>query len=124
MSVDREYNSTHISKCPLKCMNASMYYSSNTVKSCIMKYLIMRLSTNFTSGSHVDFGSSKVDIPHLVTFHHWKPLCEWCVIRCGIKNGYKKDTCFVEIGLRLTYENRSKLNSEHNCVGGGDLYDQ
>ena len=29
----------------------------------------------------------------------WTPIFQWCVIRCGSKNGHPIDTCSKEIGL-------------------------
>ena len=39
-------------------------------------------------------------MPNSVTHLIWKPIFEWYVARCGSKNGYKKDMCLTEIGLR------------------------
>ena len=42
---------------------------------------------------------AKVDEPNLITYLNWTPIFEWCVVRCGSKNGYQKDMCLKEIGL-------------------------
>ena len=51
------------------------------------------------------------------------PVFEWCVVTCGSKNQYQKDTCLKETGLKvLKIANNFRLNSPHNW--GGDLYNQ
>ena len=34
-----------------------------------------------------------------VTYHKWIPICEWCVLRCGSKNGHQTDIFLKEIGV-------------------------
>lgn len=37
--------------------------------------------------------------PHAVSLLNWMPLCEWCMARLVVRNGYRKDMCDHETGL-------------------------
>ena len=52
----------------------------------------------------------------------WTSIFEWCVVRCGSKNGHHKGImCLKEIGVSAqNMLNHSRLNSQHNW---GGLYD-
>ena len=41
----------------------------------------------------------KVDMPNLVPSLNRTPIFEWCVVKCGYKNEYQKDSCLKEIVL-------------------------
>ena len=42
----------------------------------------------------------KVRKSNLVTYLNQRPLFEWCVVRCGPRNGHQKGMCLeVEIGV-------------------------
>ena len=55
----------------------------------------------------------------MVAFSNITTIFEWCVVRCGCKNGHQKDImCFKEIGLcAQNMLNHSSLNYQHNCGG-------
>ena len=48
----------------------------------------------------VNLKSPKVSRPTLVTYPYWTPIFEWCMVRCGSKNGHQKTHVFKKIGLR------------------------
>jgi hypothetical protein len=59
--------------------------------------------------SKVSFGSisivdlkqfTKVDVPNSNIAMISTPIFEWCVVRCGSKNGNQKEMCLEEIGQR------------------------
>ena len=47
--------------------------------------------------------TQKVNVPNLVTYLDKTPIFDWCVIRCGSKNGHQKKKCLKEIGLHAQY---------------------
>ena len=61
---------------------------------------------------------SKVEVPKLVTYLYWTPICEWYVVWCVSKNGYEKDMCLKEIGLKCSnHANHSSFNGQLNLGG-------
>jgi hypothetical protein len=76
---------------------------------------------------------TNIDVPNSVTHLNQIPIFEWCVVRCGSKNGYQKGIIGLsEIGIRAqNIITHSRLNSQHfiflffwDLGGGRDLYDQ
>ena len=45
------------------------------------------------------------------------PICEWCIIRCGSKNGHHKDMFSKEVGLHVQHL-LTILGSIVNIIGG------
>ena len=71
---------------------------------------------------------TNIDVPNSV---NQLPIFEWCVVRCGSKNGYQKGIiCLSEIGIcAQNIITHSRLNSQHFFfffffLWGGTLYDQ
>ena len=60
-------------------------------------------------------------MPILVTDLNWTPIFEWCVVKCGSKNGFQKDMCLKEIELRAQ-NMLPVLESVVNIIEG-DMYD-
>jgi hypothetical protein len=51
----------------------------------------------------------------MVNFLNWTTIFEWCMVRCGSKNGHQNDICLKEFELR----------AQHllTILGSIDLYD-
>ena len=57
-------------------------------------------------------------MPYLITYLHRTLIFEWDVVWHGSKNGYRKETCSKEIGLRA--QNMiTILNPIVNVIEGG-----
>ena len=54
---------------------------------------------------------------NLVPYLYHTPIFESYVVRCGSKNGYQKDVCVIEIGLRVK-NLITILGSKANMIGG------
>jgi hypothetical protein len=61
--------------------------------------------------------TGEVDMPNLVSSLNWTPIVEWCVVKCGSKNGYPKDMCLEKIGL-CAQNSMAFLGSTINIIGG------
>ena len=64
----------------------------------IPKQTKMKIGTHLGEANfhplHMD-GKSK---PNSVSYYNWTPAFEWCLVRCGSKNGHQK-MCIYTIGL-------------------------
>jgi hypothetical protein len=58
--------------------------------------------------------------PNLVVFLDRTPVFEWCVVRCGSKNGYHNNMWFKETRLVSSYVAYFKFNIQH-LKWGDDL---
>jgi hypothetical protein len=59
----------------------------------------------------------KGNVPNSTTYLNWTLIFEWCVVRCGSKNGHQNDVmCLKGNELRAhNFVNHSSLNShQHN----------
>ena len=61
-----------------------------------------------------------VDLCYSITPKIWTPIFEWCVVRCGSKNGQLKYVFKRDWTTCLKYVTHSRFNGQHNL---GDLYD-
>ena len=62
--------------------------------------------------------SPKQSRPNSINYLKQTPIFEWCVLRCGSKNGHQKDIMhFKEIGLRAQ-NLLTILGSIFNMIGG------
>ena len=59
---------------------------------------------------------AKVSGPNSVIHLQRTPIFEWCMIRCGFKNGYQNDTCLKEIGL-VAHKLFTIMDSIINMIG-------
>ena len=58
-------------------------------------------------------------MPNSVTYLNKTPIFDWCVIRCGSKNGHQKKQMFKRDWTTCSiFVNHSRNNSQHNL---GDL---
>ena len=65
---------------------------------------------------------AKLDVPTSVTQLNRTPISEWYVVRCGSNNGYLRDMCSKDIGLRVQNV-MTVLSLIVNIIDGDLLYD-
>ena len=55
-----------------------------------------------------------MNVPSLITYLKQTPIFEWCVVRCGSKNGHQKGICFKDWTTCSKFVDRFMLNGLQN----------
>ena len=101
------------------CCSPGVRFFIESMHVIVISVMRNRIWSGLWSEKILVVGCSRWTCLNLVPYFDWTPIFEWCVVRCGPKNGHWK-TCSRDWTSCSKFVNHSRLNMQHNW---GDLSD-